>query len=212
MQKCLLVDDLPEGLSLMSALLAESFPELEQVTATSVREAMVQVGQHRFSLALIDLELGDGHGADLIAWLTERQSECVSIVGTIFDDDEYLLRALKAGAQGYILKDQPPELIGLQLRGIRDGQPPLSPAIARRLMRHFQQPMFFSDTESRLSGREREVLGLLAKGLRLVDIAQALEISRHTVGDHVKSIYRKLNISSRAEAALEAQRLGLIAL
>lgn len=210
MHKCLLVDDLPEGLALMSTLLAEAFPDLEQVSASSVHEAMKQIGQHRFGLALIDLELGDGHGADLIAWLADQQSECIPIVGTIFDDDEHLIRALKAGAQGYVLKDQSPELISLQLRGIRNGQPPLSPAIARRLIQHFQQARPVACTESSLSEREREVLGLLAKGLRLVDIAQALGISRHTVGDHVKSIYRKLNIGSRAEAALEARRLGLI--
>lgn len=210
MQKCLLVDDLPEGLSLMSALLTEVFPDLEQVTASSVREAMEKIGQHHFSVALIDLELGDGDGADLIAWLAERQRECIPIVGTIFDDDEHLMRALKAGAQGYVLKDQPPELISLQLRGIRDGLLPLSPAIARRLIQHFQKSAPVPDTESGLSEREKEVLGLLAKGLRLVDIAKALGISHHTVGDHVKSIYRKLNIGSRAEAALAARRLGLI--
>ncbi|MBV6272565.1 response regulator transcription factor [Alcaligenaceae bacterium CGII-47] len=210
MDKCLLVDDLPEGLALMSAVLADVFPDLEQVSASSVNEAKEQISQHDFSLALIDLELGDGNGADLIAWLVDQQYACIPIVGTIFDDDEHLMRALKAGAQGYVLKDQPAELISLQLRGIRDGHPPLSPAIARRLIRHFQKAMPAPGAESSLSEREREVLGLLAKGLRLVDIAQALGISHHTVGDHVKSIYRKLNISSRAEAALEAQRLGLI--
>lgn len=210
MHKCLLVDDLPEGLSLMSALLTEVFPDLEQVMASSVHEAMKKIGQHRFRVALIDLELGDGNGADLIAWLTDQQRECIPIVGTIFDDDEHLMRALKAGAQGYVLKDQPPELISLQLRGIRDGLLPLSPAIARRLIHHFQQTVPVPGTESGLSEREKEVLGLLAKGLRLVDIAQVLGISHHTVGDHVKSIYRKLNIGSRAEAALAARRLGLI--
>ncbi|NYT57918.1 response regulator transcription factor [Alcaligenaceae bacterium] len=210
MHKCLLVDDLPEGLSLMSALLTDVFPDLEQVMASSVHVAMEKIRRHQFRLALIDLELGDGNGADLIAWLAEQQPECIPIVGTIFDDDEHLMRALKAGAQGYVLKDQPPELISLQLHGIRDGLLPLSPAIARRLIQHFQKAVSVPGTEAGLSERERQVLGLLAKGLRLVDIAQALEISHHTVGDHVKSIYRKLNISSRAEAALEARRLGLV--
>ncbi|HUH39633.1 MAG TPA: response regulator transcription factor [Castellaniella sp.] len=210
MHKCLLVDDLSEALSLMSSLLAEVFPDLEQITASSVNTAMAEIKQHSFRLALIDLELGDGHGADLIAWLADQQPECIPIVATIFDDDEHLMRALKAGAQGYVLKDQSPELISLQLHGIRDGLLPLSPAIARRLIQHFQKAVPVPGSESGLSGREREVLGLLAKGLRLVDIAHALEISHHTVGDHVKSIYRKLNIGSRAEAALEARRLGLI--
>src|SRR3546814_578463 len=121
MHKCLLVDDLPEGLALMSTLLAEVFPDLEQVMANSVQTAMERIKQHQFRLALIDLELGDGNGADLIAWLADQQLECIPIVATIFDDDEHLMRALKAGAQGYVLKDQSPDLISLQLRGIRDG-------------------------------------------------------------------------------------------
>jgi len=210
MEKCLLVDDLPEALRFMSNLAAQVFPDLEQVHAKAFQAAQAAIHSHGFQLALIDLELGDGNGTDLIALLAARQPDCICVVSTIFDDDDRLVSALKAGAQGYVLKGQAPELIAMQLQGTRQGQPPLSPAIARRLIRHFQETVAVPGNEASLSSREREVLGLLAKGLRVIDIAQALGISRHTVGDHVKSVYRKLNIGSRAEAALEARRLGLI--
>jgi len=210
MEHCLLVDDLPDALALMSDLIRRAFPDIALQTADSVQEAKRCIRRRTFQLALIDLELGDGDGAELIAWLAERQPDCVPIVGTIFDDDDHLMAALQAGAQGYILKDEPPELVAQQLQGIRNEQPPLSSAIARRMIRHFRKTHALPAVECRLSPRESETLGLLAKGLRLADIAQALGISHHTVGDHVKAIYRKLNISSRAEAALEAQRLGLV--
>ena len=133
------------------------------------------------------------------------------VVASIHDDDEHLFQALQAGAQGYLLKDHPTAWLAQQLQGIARGQPPLSPAIARRLLRHFHAaPAAQPHAACDLSARERDVLGLLAQGVRIADIGIALGISRHTVGDHVKNIYRKLNIGSRAEAALQARDLGLI--
>lgn len=136
---------------------------------------------------------------------------CAVVVASIFDDDDNLFQALQAGAQGYLLKDQSTDWLARQLQGMAEGQLPLSPAVARRLLRHFRQPPAATgDDLAELSPREREVLGLLAQGVHIADIGKALAISRHTVGDHVKSIYRKLNISSRAEAALRARSMGLI--
>jgi DNA-binding NarL/FixJ family response regulator len=137
------------------------------------------------------------------------------VVATIFDDDAHLFPALRAGAQGYLLKDQPPEQLVKQLRGISEGHPPLSPSIARRLLEHFhvaqQLPASVFDAEClQLSPREREVLVHLARGISIADIGVEMAISRHTVSDHVKNIYRKLNISSRAEAALQAKNMGLV--
>ena len=127
-----------------------------------------------------------------------------------------MLRHLQTGAQGYLLKDHPIPWLATQLQGIAQGQPPLSPAIARRLLRHFQAPRAPQaqaqvPAQEGLSQREREVLGLLAQGVRIADIGQALGISRHTVSGYLKDIYRKLSVGTRAEAALEAARRGLVA-
>ena len=211
---------------MMDAAVHAAFPRIACDRAGSVRAALEAVDHGDFDLALVDLSLGDGRGVDVIRRIAETQPHCAIVVATIHDDDAHLFEALQAGAQGYLLKDHPCDWIARQLRGIADGQPPLSPGIARRLLRHFRLPApppALPDGPSiprgagcaqpgpggALSLREIEVLGLLAQGERIADIAARLKISRHTVGDHVKSIYRKLNITSRAEAALRARSMGL---
>jgi len=211
MKNVLLVDDLPESLALLGNAVLGAFPQACCTHAACVAEARKAAAAACFDLALIDLGLPDGSGLEVIAFLSERQPDCAVVVASIYDDDDHLFQALQAGAQGYLLKDRPSEWLARQLQGIFDGQPPLSPAIARKLLRHFQRSQPVSPMPSfELSVREREVLSLLAQGIRIADIASGLTISRHTVGDHVKNIYRKLNINSRAEAALHARSLGLI--
>lgn len=217
-QQVLLVDDLPDALALVHQAVVLAFPAAQCVFARSLREGLAGLeGAEHFDLALVDLSLGDGNGVQLIEALNERQPRCTVVVSSIHGDDDSLFQALQAGAHGYLLKDHPPEWLAQQLRGITQGQPPLSPAIARRLLRHFQRPSPLApapaaapaDPLPALTAREREVLGLLAQGVRLADIGTTLGISRHTAGDHVKNVYRKLNISSRAAAALHARQLGL---
>jgi DNA-binding NarL/FixJ family response regulator len=207
--RALIVDDLPAARELLKAVLAEAFPASSVCEADSVANALAQTTTFIPDLALIDLGLPDGEGTDLIRRLNAQLPGCVSIVASIHDDGPHLFAALQAGAQGYLLKDQPRDILVAQLRGISAGQPPLAPAIARRLIAHFQ-PERSRDKESALTLREREVLALLARSLSLGEIGEKLGISRHTVGDHVKHIYRKLCISSRAEAALQARDLGLL--
>ena len=173
---------------------------------------MRQVQTLRFDLALCDLGLPDGDGTEVVARLRELQPEALSVVVTIHDDDEHLFPALQAGAYGYILKEQPRELITEQLQRIAQGEPPLSPSIARKLIKYFAsmaKPQTDNLPVVSLTEREREVLLRVAKGYTLPEIGVQLGLSRHTIADYVKQIYRKLNVSSRAEAALEAQRLGL---
>ena len=148
----------------------------------------------------------------MLAALRDQQPDAQSVVVTIHDDDEHLFPALQAGAYGYILKEQPRELITEQLQRISQGEPPLSPSIARKVIRHFAEqakPAVNAMPDVALTERESEVLLRVAKGFTLPEIGVQLGLSRHTIADYVKQIYRKLNVSSRAEAALEAQRLGL---
>ncbi len=121
-------------------------------------------------------------------------------------------RLLAAAAQGYVLKSEPQPAIERALARILQGEPPLSPAIARRLMAHFRKPEASAAPADLVqqSPRETEVLACLGRGLRIRDVAHELDLSDHTVGDYVKSICRKLEISTRAEAALEAARRGLV--
>lgn len=220
MKTILLLEDLPEIRAWLRALVVQVFPGSTVVESARVHDALQQVGAHRFDLAMIDLGLPDGSGVKVVQALREAQPDAQSVVVTIHDDDEHLFPALQAGAYGYILKEQSRELITEQLQRISQGEPPLSPSIARRMISYFSaqanrpalQPQQTQDSlmpNVQLTEREREVLLRVAKGFTLPEIGVQLGLSRHTIADYVKQIYRKLNVSSRAEAALEAQRLGL---
>ena len=217
MKTILLLEDLPEIRAWMKDLVLRVFPDGQISEAARVHDALELVSAIRFDLALVDLGLPDGSGVDVVASLREHQPECQSVVVTIHDDDEHLFPALQAGAFGYLLKDGPRHIIIAQLRRIAEGEPPLSPPIARRVLTYFSaggprgvDVTRFDPNEVALNARETEILQRVAKGYTLPEIAGQLGLSRHTVADYVKQIYRKLNVSSRAEAALEAARRGLV--
>ncbi|MBS7807939.1 response regulator transcription factor [Variovorax sp. PCZ-1] len=215
MQTALILEDLPEIRAWLAQLLQSAFPSI-QITATShVKEALAAVSQARFDLALIDLGLPDGSGVEVVKQLRDQQPQAVSVVVTIHDDDQHLFPALQAGAFGYLLKEQEHDVLVSQLLRIMQGEPPLSPSIARRVLAHFSQQRaqnapIHSEPEISLTERETDVLMRLSKGYTLQEIAAQIGISRHTVADHVKAVYRKLGISSRAEATLVAIRRGLV--
>ena len=212
MKNILLLEDLPEIRTWLKALVMQVFPNAQIVECARVHDAQAQVSAQKFDLALIDLGLPDGSGVDVVSALRESQPEALSVIVTIHDDDDHLFPALQAGAYGYILKEQSRELITEQLQRISQGEPPLSPSIARKVIAYFAaqaKPQANALPHVSLTERESEVLLRVAKGFTLPEIGVQLGLSRHTIADYVKQIYRKLNVSSRAEAALEAQRLGL---
>ena len=212
MNHILLLEDIPEIRAWLKALVKQVFANAQITECSRVQDALALVKSQRFTLALLDLGLPDGSGVDVIAALREKQPEVQSVIVTIHDDDEHLFPALQAGAFGYLLKEQSRELLVEQLQRMSGGEPPLSPSIARKVIAYFAaqvkkpSPLLH---EVSLTDRETEVLLRVAKGYTLPEIGVQLGLSRHTIADYVKQIYRKLNVSSRAEAALEAQRLGL---
>ena len=216
MNNALVLEDLPESQDLLCELLHTAFSGITVHAEASVAAALERIAKQPLDLALIDLALPDGSGVAVIQALADRNPDCMIVVATIYEDDAHLFPALRAGAQGYLLKDETLERLVAQLQGIVKGQPPLSPAVARRLLKHFREPAATpapveeTSQQSVLTAREREVLQQLSSGVTLARIAEDLGISRYTVGDHVKNIYRKLNISSRAQAALHAHNLGLM--
>jgi DNA-binding NarL/FixJ family response regulator len=213
MTNVLLLEDLPEIRAWLKVLIQQVFPQAQITESARVHDALELVTAIKFDLALIDLGLPDGSGVDVVAALREQQPEAQSVVVTIHDDDEHLFPALQAGAFGYVLKEQARTLIAEQLKRMSQGEPPLSPSIARRVISYFAEQAKPEKRDTlphvQLTDRENEVLLRVAKGFTLPEIGVQLGLSRHTIADYVKQIYRKLNVSSRAEAALEAQRLGL---
>lgn len=208
-----LLEDLPDVADWLRKLLQARFPGIHVTHASSLAEGKRALqSAPPAQLALVDLGLPDGDGTTLIRPLAQQWPDCTIVVTTLFGDDAHVFPALRAGAQGYLLKDQPEERLAAALDGILRGEPPLSPAIAQRLLRAFQPIPAGDDAPGAelLTPRERDVLILVSKGCRLPELVERLQISRHTVSDHLKSIYRKLKINSRAEATLEAARLGLV--
>ncbi|MCA1979079.1 MAG: response regulator transcription factor [Thiobacillus sp.] len=209
MKTCLLVEDVPEAADWLTRVLQSTFPGIAVQRAANLADARQSLaGGPAPELALVDLGLPDGNGVDFIAELGHRSPRTLCVVASIFDDDQHIFPALRAGAQGYLLKDQDQDSLVELLSGIVAGRPPLSPAVARKLLSHFRVAP--EVTSPKLTERETDVLRLIAKGLTTAEVARLLGISANTVPSYVKDIYRKLNVSSRAEAALTARNLGLV--
>jgi DNA-binding NarL/FixJ family response regulator len=214
MESGLVVEDMGDAQAWLKAVLMASFPDIRVEVTASVKETLTRLKEGPSpSIALVDLGLPDGSGLDVLRALHEHHPSTLRIVTTIFDGDQHLFAALRAGAQGYVLKDQSRAHLVQMLQGIAEGNPPLSPSIARRLLGFFATPPPQSpspSSEETLTPREVEVLTLISKGITIANVANLLSLSRHTVGGYVKDIYRKLNVSTRAEATLEAARRGLV--
>ncbi|HEY8359404.1 MAG TPA: response regulator transcription factor [Ramlibacter sp.] len=216
--RALIVEDLDEPRRWLAEILPRALPGVQAVdTAATLAEAREKMRHHGYALALVDWGLPDGNSEGLIAELVAARAGAVVIVATIHDDDTHVFPALRAGASGYILKSQPAEDVMAQLRRIESGEPALSPSIALRVLRHFRaapaahQPAPVVPLAVKLTDREVDVLRLNAKGYRSPEVGPLLGISPTTVSGYVRDIYRKLGISSRAEAAMEAARRGLVA-
>jgi DNA-binding NarL/FixJ family response regulator len=210
----MVVEDDPAFLTRFCAIVA-SDPELGLFAAVgdlgSARQAMSKAGP---TVLLTDLGLPDGSGIDLIRETARRYPATDIMVITVFGDEDHVLASIEAGATGYILKDSmPEEFVGL-IRQLRDGGSPISPVIARQLLKRFRPTESLSQArqieEAGLSARESEVLALIAKGFSFSEIARLLGVSPHTVTAHVKKIYQKLAVHSRGEAVYEAGKMGLI--
>jgi DNA-binding NarL/FixJ family response regulator len=248
--KVLILEDNPVARSFLSRVVRESFSDSILITEAGDLEsarrhiALRSDGQapaDPFKLIMVDLELPDGNGMELLVELARYPA--TKIVTTLYSDDDHLFPALQCGADGYLLKEDRFEVLVEELQKIVRGQPPLSPAIARRLLTHFRhgtgagglsapqaggvdnftaplsglqssRPMPLGRgaplDHERLTPRESEVLTYLSKGFTIKEIANLMGIKWFTVNDHIKSIYKKLNVSSRAEAAVLASKQGLV--
>jgi DNA-binding NarL/FixJ family response regulator len=165
---------------------------------------------------LCDLGLPDGSGIDVIRAAQTLWPECAAMVSTIFGDEAKVLQSVEAGATGYLLKDSSAASIVDEIRSLHAGGSPISPLIARQILRRFRErerdiPAARSAAQAALSAREQQVLELISKGFSYEEIAVLMQISRNTVLTFVRRIYRKLEVRSRSEAIYEARSQGLLA-
>lgn len=177
----------------------------------SVAEGVILASQTP-QLALVDLGLPDGHGVEVIAALRQKAADCKVLVISVFEDRSSVLNAFRAGADGYLLKDTPDDLLLSHVRGTLAGETPISARAAGHLLTHLrseQQEQPAPNTPS-LSPREKELLQHLARGLARKEVAREMGISHFTVGEYLQSIYRKLSVNSRGEAVYQALQARLI--
>ena len=180
-------------------------------------EALAGLALHAPDVLLVDLGLPDMPGLDLIRFAAERHPECDILVISIFGDETNVLAALEAGARGYLLKGSLQHDIALDIRDIRNGGSPLSPVIARQMLKRLRIRGLApagrrseGEDETALTPREAEILNAISRGFSYAETAQMLGLSVGTVHSFLKRIYRKLAVHSKTEAVFEASRLGLI--
>ncbi len=216
----LVVDDDPALLDRLCRVLATvGFARDGLRLAASIREAHALARDEAFGLALVDLGLPDGNGTELVGWLRQREAALPILVVTSWSTEAQILDALGAGATGYLLKDREDIELELSIRSALRGGAPIDPFIARRILAlsgltgtppeqgaSAAVPLL----SEALTDRETEILGQVAKGLSNQEIAEALQISRHTVETHIKRVYAKLSVHSRTGAVHAARAHGLL--
>ena len=172
----------------------------------SGEEALIRIPAAVPDVVLMDIRLPNMSGIECIAKLRVRVPSLLAIMLTVFEDTAKLFDALQAGASGYLIKSTPTEEILAAIKEVLRGGSPMSTSIARKVVQSFHQMGLSSQVSENLSPREREIVEALAKGYLIKEIADRLQISNETVKTHLKKIYEKLHVRSRAQAV--AKHLG----
>lgn len=209
MIRILIADDYPLVRDSLRALI-ETEPGMEVVgEAADGIEAVFKTRSLHPDVILLDLVMPRQDGIEAIGQIKRENPEARILVLTSFAEDDKVFPAIKTGAQGYLLKDSSPQQLLEAIRDVYRGQSSLHPTIARRLINELQRPPDLPPTKEPLSGREMEILRLVARGLTNQEIAEELVISERTVRTHVSHILEKLHLANRTQAALYALREGL---
>lgn len=228
--RVLIVEDDSQMREFFAASVARCDQLVLAASVGSVAEALAWLDDptHAIDVLLTDLGLPDGSGLEVIRHARLRHPECEPLVISMFGDEDNVLASIEAGALGYIHKDATPDDVAHSILEMKAGASPISPMIARRVLSKYlslqsNQPLAImgraqaaikneaiADEKNLLSGREQEVLALIARGFSYAEIARLKAVSVHTVQTHIKSLYSKLAVHSKSEAVFEATRMGLL--
>jgi len=179
--------------------------------ASDGAEAIEKIPDCQPDLVLMDLKMPVMNGVQATRQIRQQYPRIEVLVLTTYDADEWVFDAIRAGARGYLLKDTPRERLITAIKEAAVGQTPVDPGVAGKLFAHVTHQIAVPDAAiaSLLSEREKEVLGLLAKGLSNAEIAARIYLSEGTVRNYVSSIFEKLDVEDRTQAAVLAIRCGL---
>ncbi|MFI6317437.1 response regulator [Nonomuraea sp. NPDC050556] len=208
MIRLIVADDHPVFVSGLRALLqAEADMEVLAVAATGA-EALAAALEHRPDVAVLDVNMPAGDGLTVTARMRAEGLPTRALILTMYDDDENVLAALRAGAHGYALKGAGGEEIVASVRAVARGEAVFGAGVASRLLAHFARAVSATPFPQ-LTEREHEVLGLVAQGLDNTTIARRLGVSGKTVRNHVSNVLTKLHLADRSAAIVRAREAGL---
>jgi DNA-binding NarL/FixJ family response regulator len=202
------IEDEPSMMTWLNGLIASATDLRLARCAASFREGEELIISGGYDVLLCDLGLPDGDGIDLIRKSAATHPDADVMVITLFAEQRKVVKCIRAGARGYLLKGMEAEDCVAAIREIRRGGSPISPAIARLLLLHIHPEMATNAAE--LSARELEILNMMARGFSKGECATMIGLSINTISTHVKNIYRKLEVNSSAEAVFEANNQGII--
>ncbi len=191
-------------------------------SASNAADILAWLNDNPIDVLLVDLGLPDHPGLQVISQCRAMQPACAVMVLSIFGDEANMVQAFEAGASGYLLKDGTETELATHIRHLRAGGSPMSPVIARQLLRRWQaragiaaparpatpSPFGGSIRPERLSPREFEVLDLVSRGFTYVEVGTQMGVSASTVQTHIRNIYGKLDVHNKSEAVFEARTLG----
>jgi DNA-binding NarL/FixJ family response regulator len=207
--RVLIADDHPLVRQGLKAALAP-VPEVEVVGEAATGQAAVREAVlHRPDVVVMDLQMPDLNGIEATRELRRVVPEAAVLVLTMFDDDDSVFAAMRAGARGYVLKGAEQQEIARAIMAVAAGEAIFGPAVATRVLGYFATPPATPTPFPELTAREREVLDLLAAGHNNHQIAQQLTLSAKTVANHISAIFAKLQVADRAQAILRARDAGL---
>jgi DNA-binding NarL/FixJ family response regulator len=208
--RVVLADDHPVVRAGLAALLGSLHGIKVVGVASDGREAVREVVLQRPNVAVLDLQTPGQDGFAATREIARVAPEVAVLVLTMFDDDDSVFAAMRAGARGYVVKGAEQEEIGRAIRAVASGEAIFGPGIAQRVLRFFAAPPpAAADPFPELTAREREILDLLAAAMPNSTIATRLGLSPKTVANHLSSIFTKLQVADRAQAILRARDAGL---
>jgi len=205
----LLLEDQLTTQEWIASILQEVFPHHTIFKSSSAEQARQLIDCNVFSIAIIKTRLVDDAGISLLKAIKTINPASVCVVSSETSQDQQIFSALQSGADGYIINDGSRINFQNSLQHIHNSEPALSASVVLSMMHYIQQLRPAVEIK-KLTPRQSQILALIAQGQANKQIAIELDLSIYTIMDHIKRLYEKLNISSRAQAAIKAHQLGLI--